>query len=116
MNDELISYEIGVTDTARVRTFYGSLFGWRFEDGPSGNGVEITTPNVRGGMHGGGAIRLLRGRGHKGDARSRTRSRWRCRWGGLGGRQGEHRQVRTLHSYRATCHCTVPRRGMRVAT
>ncbi len=55
MTGELKYFEIGVADTARARTFYGSLFGWQFEPGPSGNGFQITTPNMRGGMHGGDA-------------------------------------------------------------
>lgn len=55
MRGELKFFEIGVADTTRARTFYGSLFGWQFEPGPSGNGFEITTPNIRGGMHGGDA-------------------------------------------------------------
>ncbi len=28
-------FEIGVADTARARSFYGGLFGWRIEPGPS---------------------------------------------------------------------------------
>jgi uncharacterized protein len=46
-------FEIGVADTARARAFYGGLFGWRFESGPSGNGYRISTSTVPGGMHGG---------------------------------------------------------------
>ena len=45
-------FEIGVADTARARAFYGGLFGWRFESGPSGNGYRISTSRVPGGMHG----------------------------------------------------------------
>jgi uncharacterized protein len=45
-------FEIGVADTARARAFYGGLFGWRFETGPSGNGYRISTSTVPGGMHG----------------------------------------------------------------
>jgi hypothetical protein len=55
MKGELGYFEIGVADAARGRTFYGSLFDWQFAPGPSGDGFEITTPNVRGGMHGGDA-------------------------------------------------------------
>jgi len=55
MMGELKFFEIGVADTECARAFYGSLFGWRFEPVPSGDGFEITTPNVRGGMHGGDA-------------------------------------------------------------
>lgn len=53
MTGEVGFFEIGVTDAARARAFYGGLFGRWFEPGPSGNGFEITTSNVRGGMHGG---------------------------------------------------------------
>ncbi len=52
MRGELKFFEIGVADTAHARAFYGSLFGWRFEPVPAGDGSEITTPNVRGGLHG----------------------------------------------------------------
>ena len=45
-------FEIGVADTARARAFYGGLFGWRFETGPSGNGYRISTSTIPGGMHG----------------------------------------------------------------
>ena len=45
-------FEIGVADTARARAFYGGLFGWRFESGPSGNGYRISTSTIPGGMHG----------------------------------------------------------------
>lgn len=55
MRGELKFFEIGVADTARARAFYGSLFDWQFEPGPSGGGFEIITPNMRGGMHGGDA-------------------------------------------------------------
>lgn len=53
MAGELKFFEIGVADTERARTFYGSLFDWQFE--PIGNGFGITAPNMRGGMHGGDA-------------------------------------------------------------
>jgi predicted enzyme related to lactoylglutathione lyase len=53
MTGELAFFELGVADTQRGRAFYESLFGWRFETGPSGNGYAVTAPNVPGGMHGG---------------------------------------------------------------
>jgi predicted enzyme related to lactoylglutathione lyase len=53
MTGELAFFELGVADTERGRAFYESLFGWRFETGPSGNGYAVTAPNVPGGMHGG---------------------------------------------------------------
>jgi uncharacterized protein len=55
MAGELAFFEIGVEDADRGRAFYGGLFGWRFEPGPSGNGFVITAPNMSGGMHGGDA-------------------------------------------------------------
>jgi predicted enzyme related to lactoylglutathione lyase len=55
MMGELAFFELGVDDAESGRAFYGGLFGWRFETGPSGNGFAITTPNVPGGMHGGDA-------------------------------------------------------------
>ncbi|HCT77001.1 MAG TPA: glyoxalase [Micromonosporaceae bacterium] len=52
MTGELSFFEIGVQDPERGRVFYGGLFGWKFGAGPTGNGFEITAPNVPGGMHG----------------------------------------------------------------
>lgn len=31
-------FELGVEDAERGRSFYGGLFGWKFETGPSGAG------------------------------------------------------------------------------
>lgn len=53
MSGELAFVEIGVDDVERGRAFYESLFGWRFETGPSGQGYAISLPNVAGGIHGG---------------------------------------------------------------
>jgi uncharacterized protein len=53
MAGEVAFIELGVQDPDRGRAFYEGLFGWGFEPGPSGQGYVITTPNVRGGMHGG---------------------------------------------------------------
>lgn len=55
MNGELAYIELGVKDADAGRAFYGDLFGWAFEAGPSDGGYQITIPNVRGGMHGGDA-------------------------------------------------------------
>jgi len=55
MTGELAFFELGVGDTERGRAFLEGLFGWTFETGPSGEGFVISTPNVRGGMHGGDA-------------------------------------------------------------
>lgn len=48
---EISFFELGAPDADKGRTFYESLFGWRFERGPSGAGWTIQTPNVPGGMH-----------------------------------------------------------------
>ena len=45
--------ELGVGDPQRGKAFYGGLFGWSFEPGPSGEGFMFTTRDVPGGMHGG---------------------------------------------------------------
>lgn len=44
-------FSIGVGDVQRARSFYGELFGWRFED--YGTGAEISTATIPGGIHGG---------------------------------------------------------------
>lgn len=51
MAGELSFFEIGVGDVGRARSFYGELFGWRFED--FGKGAVIETPTIPGGIHGG---------------------------------------------------------------
>ena len=51
MTGELSFFELGVGDAERGRAFYGGLFGWSFETGPSGQGYSIRGSNVRGGMH-----------------------------------------------------------------
>jgi uncharacterized protein len=55
MAGEIAFFELGVEDVERGRAFYGGLFGWRFERGPSGDGVHIETNGAPGGMHGGDA-------------------------------------------------------------
>ena len=52
MSGEVAFVELGVEDADRARAFYGALFGWGFEPGPSG-GYLMRTPNVPGGVHGG---------------------------------------------------------------
>ena len=52
MAGELAFFELGVEDPERGRAFYGGLFDWRFEPGPT-EGFTIEAPNVPGGMHGG---------------------------------------------------------------
>ncbi|MFD4262298.1 VOC family protein [Streptomyces sp. NPDC058534] len=46
-------FEIGVADPERGRAFYGTLFGWTLEAGPTGRGFSIGTAGLPGGMHGG---------------------------------------------------------------
>ncbi|MEU6080744.1 VOC family protein [Streptomyces sp. NPDC047108] len=53
MTGEPAFFEIGVEDPERGRAFYGALFGWSFEPGPSGGGSAIGTPGLPGGLHGG---------------------------------------------------------------
>lgn len=53
MTGEVAFIELGVEDAERGRAFYESLFGWRFESGPTGQGYMISMPNVAGGIHGG---------------------------------------------------------------
>ncbi|WP_406441000.1 VOC family protein [Streptomyces sp. NBC_01613] len=48
-------FELGVADPERGRAFYGALFGWDFEPGPTGRGFALTTEGLPGGMHGGDA-------------------------------------------------------------
>jgi predicted enzyme related to lactoylglutathione lyase len=42
--------ELGVSDAARAKTFYGELFGWSFTP-TVGENAWIETPGVRGGLH-----------------------------------------------------------------
>lgn len=53
MTGEMAFFELGVADTERGQAFYAGLFGWKFEPGPSGDGLAITSPDTPGGMHGG---------------------------------------------------------------
>ena len=45
--------ELATTDQEGAKKFYPALFGWTFEQGPSGGGFGILTEKVAGGMHGG---------------------------------------------------------------
>jgi predicted enzyme related to lactoylglutathione lyase len=54
MAGEISFFELGLGDPDRARAFYGELFGWTFEPGPSdGGGFAITAPGTPGGVHGG---------------------------------------------------------------
>jgi uncharacterized protein len=52
MAGELAFFELGGEDPERGRAFYGTLFGWEFAPGPSGEGYTISTPTIPGGIHG----------------------------------------------------------------
>jgi predicted enzyme related to lactoylglutathione lyase len=55
MAGEVSFFELGVKNPAPAREFYGQLFGWEMNPGPSGEGYGflIETPNMSGGLHGG---------------------------------------------------------------
>ncbi|MZD58992.1 VOC family protein [Streptomyces sp. SID5606] len=53
MTGEPSFFELGVADPERGRVFYGTLFGWTLEAGPTGRGFSIGTAGLPGGMHGG---------------------------------------------------------------
>src|SRR4051794_19453148 len=53
MAGELAFFELGVEDWERGKAFYEGLFGWTFAPGPSGQGYQIRTPSIPGGIHGG---------------------------------------------------------------
>lgn len=44
-------FELGLSDAARARRFYGELLGWSFET-TEGEDAWIDTGGVRGGLHG----------------------------------------------------------------
>lgn len=52
MGGEVSFFEVGVDDPDRACAFYGSLFGWTFEPGPSGRGAVIKGSTVPAGIHG----------------------------------------------------------------
>ncbi len=52
MTGEPAFFELGVEDYEKGKAFYGALFGWDFTPGP-GQGYEISTPGLPGGIHGG---------------------------------------------------------------
>lgn len=55
MAGEVSFFELGVKDPLAAREFYGELFGWRMQPGPSGaqHGFRIDAGNIPGGLHGG---------------------------------------------------------------
>ena len=53
MAGEVAFIELGVKDADGARAFYGGLFGWSFEPGPSGEGFVFKAGDTPGGVHGG---------------------------------------------------------------
>jgi uncharacterized protein len=53
MSGEVSFIEFGAADAMTARSFYGKLFGWSFEPGPSGGGYAIDGAGVPAGVHGG---------------------------------------------------------------
>lgn len=41
MADPIVHFEVGVTDGARARDFYGGLFGWRFQTEPDDSNTLV---------------------------------------------------------------------------
>ena len=57
--------ELGTTDAAGAKAFYGKLFGWEADDSPAGDGA-VYTMFSKGGLHVAGMYELsddMRGRG-----------------------------------------------------
>jgi hypothetical protein len=52
VSGEVAFIELGAQDAGRAQAFYSSMFGWKFEPGPSGEGFAFEAPNVPGGLHG----------------------------------------------------------------
>jgi len=53
MTGEPTHIELGAPDAMKVRVFFGSLFGWKFEQFGEGDQATIQTPTIRGGLHDG---------------------------------------------------------------
>ncbi|WP_234383366.1 VOC family protein [Streptomyces dysideae] len=53
MANERTFFALGVADAERGRAFYGALFDWTFEPGPTGRGFALSTGGVPGGLHDG---------------------------------------------------------------
>jgi uncharacterized protein len=53
MTGEVSFIEFGVGEVGRAEHFYGELFGWRFEPGPSGEqaGATVQIPGTGAGLH-----------------------------------------------------------------
>jgi uncharacterized protein len=53
MTGEPTHIELGAPDAGRAKTFFGTLFGWRFEPFGDGEQATLQTPTIRGGLHDG---------------------------------------------------------------
>ena len=56
MPNPFVHIELNTTDPAKARQFYGSLFDWKLEDMPMGNGDVYTLIGVGEGGTGGGMM------------------------------------------------------------
>jgi len=52
MNGDLTFFELGVPDTRKARSFYGTLFGWEFPAYGDSGESSISTATGKGGLHG----------------------------------------------------------------
>jgi predicted enzyme related to lactoylglutathione lyase len=53
MTGEPTHIELGAPDARKVQAFFGSLFGWTFEQFGEGDQATIQTPTIGGGLHDG---------------------------------------------------------------
>jgi predicted enzyme related to lactoylglutathione lyase len=53
MANAFVHVELGTTDVAKAKGFYGKLFDWKLEDVPMGDGTTYTTIGVGSGTGGG---------------------------------------------------------------
>jgi uncharacterized protein len=53
MAGEPTHIELGAPDAKKAKAFFGTLFGWTFEQFGDGDQAAIQTPTIRGGLHDG---------------------------------------------------------------
>jgi uncharacterized protein len=53
MTGEPTHIELGAPDAKKAKAFFGTLFGWTFEQFGDGDQAAIQTPTMRGGLHDG---------------------------------------------------------------
>jgi predicted enzyme related to lactoylglutathione lyase len=53
MTGEPTHIELGAPDAKKAKAFFGTLFGWTFEQFGGGDQAAIQTPTIRGGLHDG---------------------------------------------------------------